>query len=136
MVARSSHLRAEWEAKVALRAIRGAVRLSADDFDEMRGAVADLLREVMVRNVINEDAFVSVIFTCTPDLHCGFPATAAREIGFASVPLMCAQEMDVPDGMSLVVRMMAHVELDSPRELVRHVFLRGAESLRQDLADG
>ncbi len=121
---------------MALRAIRAAARLEVDDFDEMREAVADLLREVMDRNAIGREAFVSILFTCTPDIHSGFPAAAAREVGFADVPLMCAQEMGVVDGMSRVIRMMAHVELDAPRSEVRHVFLRGAESLRQDLGDG
>lgn len=120
---------------MALRAIRAAARLQADDVDEMRAAVADLLREVMSRNGIGEESFVSILFTCTPDIHSGFPAAAARELGFSDVPLMCAQEMDVVDGMSRVIRMMAYAELDVPRNQVRHVFLRGAESLRQDLGD-
>lgn len=117
-----------------LRAIRGATCLTHDDFGEMREVVAELLDETMRRNGITHDDFVSIIFTCTPDVHSGFPATAAREAGFGGVPLICAQELDVPGGMPLVIRMMAHVETDAPRSEIRHVFMRGAESLRLDLA--
>jgi chorismate mutase len=36
--------------------------------------------------------------------------------------------------MARVVRVMAHVECDLPRDSVAHVYLRGAEVLRTDLA--
>ena len=36
--------------------------------------------------------------------------------------------------MPRVVRVMAHVECDLPRAQVTHVYLRGAEALRTDLA--
>jgi len=120
---------------VALRAIRGAACLSADDPGEMRDAVAEVLVQMMSRNGIDESDFVSVMFTCTPDLRSGFPAAAAREVGFVEVPLMCAQEMDVVGSLPRVIRIMAMVELDVPRSAVKHVFVRGAQALRQDLAD-
>jgi chorismate mutase len=77
---------------------------------------------------------VSVIFTSTPDLVCMFPAAAARDLGLGDVPLLCAQEIAVPGALSHVVRVLAHCELDRARAEVTHVYLRGAEVLRQDLA--
>jgi chorismate mutase len=50
------------------------------------------------------------------------------------VPLICAQEIDVTGAMPRVVRVMAHVECDLARSDVSHVYLRGAEVLRADLA--
>jgi chorismate mutase len=47
---------------------------------------------------------------------------------------MCAQEIDVAGAMERVVRVMAHVECDLPRSGITHVYLRGAEALRTDLA--
>ena len=119
---------------VALRAIRGATRRSADDPIEMSAAVVELVLAMLERNGIDRDALISVIFTSTPDLVCMFPAAAARAVGLGDVPLMCAQEIAVPGALSRVVRVLAHAEIDRPRAEVSHVYLRGAEVLRQDLA--
>ena len=117
-----------------IRAIRGATCLQRDDAIEMAEAVTELLHEVMSRNSINTDDFVSVLFTSTPDLHSAFPAAAARGVGLADVPLICAQEIDVTGAMEKVVRVMVHVQTSKSRSDIKHVYLRGAEALRQDIA--
>lgn len=122
------------EGTVALRAIRGATRLGADDPDEMTEAVTELVTAMLERNGIGGEDLVSIVFTATPDLVCMFPAAAARGLGLGDVPLLCAQEIAVPGALSRVVRVLAHAELAIPRAEVSHVYLRGAEVLRQDLA--
>jgi len=119
---------------VALRAIRGATRLMADDPAEMSEAVVELVSAMLERNDVDREDLVSVIFTATPDLVCMFPAAAARGLGLGDVPLLCAQEIDVAGALTRDVRVLAHAELDRPRADVVHVYLRGAEVLRQDLA--
>ena len=119
---------------MALRAVRGATRLSADDRAEMAEAVVELVGEMLARNGLTTDDLVSVIFTCTPDLVSDFPAAAARTLGLGDVPLLCAQEMAVPGALERVVRVMAHAETRHERSQVQHVYLRGAEVLRRDLA--
>ena len=119
---------------MAVRAIRGATRLSADDPVEMTEAVVELVEEMLERNGADRDSLISVVFTATPDLVCMFPAAAARGLGRGDVPLICAQEIAVAGALSRVVRVLAHLELDRPRSEVSHVYLRGAEVLRQDLA--
>lgn len=106
--------------------------LQHDDADEMQDAVGELLQAILERNAITPDDVISVLFTSTPDLHCAFPAAAAREVGFTDVPLICAQEIDVKDALERVVRVMLHVDLDRPRSEIVHVYLRGAEVLRPD----
>jgi len=118
---------------VAVRAVRGATCLRSDDATEMAEAVRELLVEMLSRNSITEADIISVLFTSTPDLVCGFPATAARAIGFREVPLMCAQEIPVAGALARVVRVMAHIETSTPRSGIEHVFLRGAQVLREDL---
>jgi chorismate mutase len=123
------------EGTVALRAIRGATRLSADDPGEMTAAVTELVTAMLERNGIpGGDELISIVFTATPDLVCMFPAAAARGLGLGDVPLLCAQEIAVPGSLSRVVRVLAHADLEVSRAEVVHVYLRGAEVLRQDLA--
>ena len=119
---------------MAVRAVRGATRLDADDADEMREAVVELLSAMLTRNSLGTEALISVLFTATPDLVSAFPASAARALDIGDVPLICAQEIGVAGAMARVVRVLAHVECDLPRAAVGHVYLRGTESLRVDLA--
>ncbi|MBB4915731.1 chorismate mutase [Streptosporangium saharense] len=117
-----------------VRAIRGAVQVEANDRDAILAGVTELVTEVMGRNRLTTDDVISVIFTATPDLNAEFPALAARKLGFHDVPLICASEIDVPGALPLVVRLMAHVETDRPRQEIHHVYLHGAAALRVDIA--
>jgi chorismate mutase len=118
---------------VAVRAIRGAIQVDADERDEVLGATTELLQEVLERNHLAADDLISVVFTATSDLRSEFPAYAARQMGITDVPLLCAQEIDVPGAMPRVLRLLAHVETQLSRHEVRHVYLRGAAQLRTDL---
>ena len=117
-----------------IRALRGATQLTADDPAEMADAVVELVSQILERNALSTDDLISVVFTSTPDLRSAFPAAAARTLGIGDVPLLCAQELDVEGALPRVVRVLAHANLDRPRHEVVHVYLRGAEVLRQDLA--
>ena len=136
-LARSRADAAPWHvatlADVATRAIRGATQVDADDRQEILDAVTELILRVMDRNGLDRDHLISVIFTATPDLTAEFPAYAARALGITDVPLLCATEIAVPGAMPRVLRLLAHVETDRPRDQLRHVYLRGARALRTDL---
>jgi chorismate mutase len=119
---------------VAVRAVRGATQIEADDRDQILEATTELVSEVMSRNELSTDDVISVIFTVTPDLTAEFPALAARKLGFHEVPLLCATEIGVPGSLPRVIRLMAHIETDRPRSGVQHVYLRGATALRLDIA--
>jgi chorismate mutase len=119
---------------VAVRAIRGAIQVDADEREAILEATAELIAAVVSRNDLTTDDVISVLFTVTPDLTAEFPALAARKTGFHAVPLMCATEIPVPGAMPRVVRLMAHVETDWTRSQIQHVYLRGAVALRLDIA--
>ncbi|MQA94940.1 MAG: chorismate mutase [Streptosporangiales bacterium] len=119
---------------MAVQAIRGAVQVDADERELVLEATTELVNEVMTRNALDTDDVISVIFTATPDLTSEFPALAARKLGFTDVPLLCAAEIAVPGALPRVVRLMAHVETDRPRSEIQHVYLRGAQALRLDIA--
>ncbi len=115
-----------------VRAIRGATTVPEDSPEAIAQRVQELLGELLERNGLTTDSVISVVFTATPDLVSAFPAAAARSIGFGSVPLICAAEIDVPGAMARCVRVMAHVELPTGAE-ARHVYLHEAKGLRDDL---
>ena len=119
---------------MAVRAVRGATQLEEDTREHMLDRVAELVTDVMEANDLEVDDFISIIFTATSDLTSEFPAYAARQLGFGEVPLLCARELEIDGSMPRVVRMLAHVESELPRDRVTHVYLHGAANLRRDLA--
>ena len=118
-----------------LRAVRGAITLREDTVDEVISATSHLLEEMLSRNELSRDDLVSIMFTATPDVRSEFPAAAARKIGIADVPLMCATEIDVAGAPSRCIRVMMHVYTDRDRSALRHVYLGDARQLRADLPE-
>jgi chorismate mutase len=119
---------------VAVRAIRGAVQVDANERGAILEGTTELVTEVMARNSLVPDDVISVVFTVTSDLNAEFPALAARKIGFQDVPLLCATEIAVPHGLPRVVRLLMHLETSLTRAELQHVYLRGAAALRLDIA--
>ena len=119
---------------MAVRAIRGAIQLDADEREHLLASTRELVEAVMAANALDSAHLISIVFTVTADLHSEFPAVAARELGMGDVPLLCTTEIDVPGALPRVVRLMAHAEMDVPRSAVQHVYLRGAVALRRDIA--
>jgi len=118
---------------MAVRALRGATTVAADDGAEIDGATEELLRELMARNGVSPADIISIVFTATPDLTARFPAVAARGLGLDNVALLCATEMAVPGAPERCIRVLVHLETDRDYGSLRHVYLRGASALRTDL---
>ncbi|HEY5111857.1 MAG TPA: chorismate mutase [Acidimicrobiales bacterium] len=118
-----------------VRALRGASTCEANTGDEVTVVTQELLLAMLERNGVDHDDVISVLFTTTPDLTVAFPATAARGVGFGDVPLLCASEIDVQGAKALTVRIMMHVYTKRSRSELRHVYLRNAQSLRDDLPE-
>jgi monofunctional chorismate mutase len=116
-----------------VRASRGAIVVSDDDAASLLDATTRLLSEMLRRNDISTDDLVSILFTATEDLRSAFPAEAARRMGLGLVPLMCAREIGVDGSMRGVVRILLHFHSEAGLADVAHVYLDGAESLRDDL---
>jgi chorismate mutase len=113
-------------------AVRGAIQVNKDSPDSISTAVASLCGGLTRANRLSPSRIVSAIFTLTPDLSSAFPARAAREQGWNDVPMICAQEIPVPDAPPRIVRVLVFVR---GRGEARHVYLNGAlDLLRPDLA--
>lgn len=119
---------------MSIRAIRGATQLQNDNLVELNDAVIELLTEMITRNQVETIDIINVFFTATPDIKSGFPAAAARAIGWKDIPLICSVEMDVKDSMALVIRVMMQIQSNQDRSAIKHIYLRGAEALRLDIA--
>ncbi len=117
-----------------MRGIRGAIQVAANDRESILDGTIELVTEVVKRNGLTTNDVISVIFTATTDLNAEFPALAARKIGFHDVPLLCTTEIDVPGALPRVVRLLMHVDTGRTRSQIQHVYLRGATTLRLDIA--
>jgi chorismate mutase len=119
---------------MALRAIRGAIQVSANTASDIAAGVQELISAILKANELAPSEVISVFFTSTPDLDAAFPAAACREMGFANVPLIGSVEVNVPGALDRTVRAMLHVETPRTPEQISHIYLHGAVSLRRDIA--
>lgn len=116
------------------RAIRGATTVNLNTDEEIYKATVELLEKMILLNSINPGDIVNVIFTLTHDLDAAFPAKAARvHLGWDDVPMICTQEIPVPDSLKNCIRVLITFNTTKPKNQIRHVYLRNAESLRPDL---
>ncbi len=118
---------------MTVAAIRGATTLDKDTRDQVIERTQELLRALMDENDLDAGALISMTFTATSDVTAEFPAFAAREMGLADVPLLCARELEIQGAVARCIRVLVHVETERPRRAVRHVYLRDAGNLRPDL---
>jgi chorismate mutase len=116
-----------------VRGLRGATTVDEDSVEQVTQRSQEMILRLMERNDLAEDDIVSVLFTATADVTSIFPATAIREIGFGAVPLLCAAEIAVPGAMPLCIRVLLHVHTTKTRDEIHHVYLHGAQGLRDDL---
>lgn len=116
-----------------VRAARGATVVPEDSPDAVLASTERLLAAILGRNDVVTEDLVSILFTVTEDVRSVFPAEAARRMGLGRVPLLCAQEVPVKGSMPSVVRILVHFHSEQSLDEVVHVYLDGAEALRDDL---
>lgn len=117
-----------------LRGIRGATTVERDDAELILEATKELLGEMLRANDITEfEPIAAIFFTTTPDLCSTFPAEAARRLGMTMVPLICNQEIPVPNRLGKAVRVMLQLNTQKSQAEMKHIYLREARSLRPDL---
>ena len=120
---------------MAIRGIRGAITVSADEPDLILQATRELLEEILAENPgMKLEDIGSAWFSVTEDLVSTFPAQGARQMGWGLVPMLCAREIPVPDSLPRVIRVLLHWNTDCKQSGITHVYLREAVKLRPDLA--
>ncbi len=118
------------------RGIRGATTVTLNRADEILDATRELLEAMVSANALAVDDLACAYFTVTPDLDAGFPAAAARQLGWTQVPMLDSVEIPVPGGLKRCIRVMLQWNTDKTASEVRHIYHREAESLRPELVEG
>lgn len=116
------------------RGVRGAITLKANTKEEIELATVELLNEMLNKNEIKTKDISFAIFTLTSDLNADFPAKYARlNCNFEKVPMMCYQELDVPNSLKMCLRILLNVNTNKTQDEIKHIYLKGATILRGDL---
>lgn len=116
------------------RGVRGATVADDNTASSILTATRTLLERLVEANGIDPADIASVFFTTSADLTAAFPAQAARDMGWADVALMCAQEVDIPSDLPRCIRVLIHWNTDRGNSQIQHVYLGGAKVLRPDRA--
>ena len=112
------------------RGIRGATVAKDNTEAAIHAATKELLSELIDANCIEQRNVAAVYFTMTPDLNAGFPAAAARQLGWTDTALLGAVETDVPGSLQRCIRVLILLNTSKePQELI-NLYLNGTEALR------
>jgi chorismate mutase len=119
-----------------IRGMRGAITVNQNTEEAIITATEELLEKIIEENHIQPELVASVFISTTEDINAAFPAKALRKFeGWTYVPIMCMQEMPVPNSLKMCVRIMMHVNTTQSQEEINHVYLKGAKVLRPDLSN-
>ncbi len=115
------------------RGIRGATTAEANTKDAIVAATRELVQAVVKANDLKVEDVACAVFSTTKDLNAEFPAVGARTLGggWEDVALMCSHEMDVPDAMKGVIRLMLLVNTEKGAKDLVNVYLKETVRLRQ-----
>jgi chorismate mutase len=112
------------------RGIRGATTAKENTAKAIHGATRELLTQLIEANQIEEENVAAVYFTTTPDLNAGFPAAAARQLGWNNTALMGASEIAVPGSLTKCVRVLILFNTEKAQRDLVNIYLNGTEVLR------
>ena len=116
------------------RGIRGAITVEENSIVAIKNATVELVSEIIEKNDIKSSDIAFVIFTLTKDLNAAFPAKFAREeLNFSLVPMMCYNEAEINGSIKMCLRVLITVNTIKAQNEIKHVYLKGAKILREDL---
>lgn len=113
-----------------MKAIRGATTVDFDDAQQIKERVKELLEIICIKNSVDKDDIICIMFSNTADIRSYYPAKAARECGFSSSALYSSLEPEIEGSLALCIRVMLFINDDIE---VMPVYLHGAANLRKDL---
>ena len=118
---------------MSTRGVRGATVATANEADAILAATRELLLAIRDANPsMRTEDVASILFTVTDELDAVYPAQAAHQLEWSGIPLICAREIPVPDGLPNCIRVMIHWNNNLPQGEIRHIYLKDAARLRPD----
>ena len=109
---------------MSVRGIRGATVTAGDCPEAILSATQEMLASIRQANpTLRLEDIASAIFTVTQDLQAAYPAQAARQMGWIHVPMICAREIPVPEGLKNCIRVLLHWNTELPQSAIHHVYL-------------
>ncbi|WP_226034689.1 chorismate mutase [Aquibacillus saliphilus] len=118
-----------------IRGIRGATTVDENRENTIIKNTKILIQEMVQTNKVIPEDIASVFISVTSDINDGFPAKALRLIdGWTYVPVMCMQEIDVPNSLEKCIRIMMTVNTEKNQKEVTHIYHNEAIKLRPDLS--
>jgi len=118
-----------------VQGIRGATTVAQDKPEDILAATQELLQAILSANpTVRTEDLACAFFTTTADLTSQHPAKAARQLGWASVPLMCALEIPVPGSLPRCIRVLLLWNTPLSQAEIKPIYLHDAVRLRPDLA--
>lgn len=119
-----------------IRGVRGATTVTQNTEKEITLATEKVVRAMVRSNDIKPEDISHIFFSVTKDLNACFPAKAIRELsGWTYVPVMCMQEIVVPNSLDLCIRVMMTINTPKSQKEIEHVFQNKAVKLRPDLSE-
>lgn len=118
------------------RGIRGATTAASNTPAEIHRATRELIDAIISANDVNSEEIAAIFFTASPDLNADYPAYAFRDLNWPLVPLLCAQEIDVPGGPQKMIRILMLVNTRKSQSEISHQYLGDTWKLRPDLFKG
>lgn len=113
------------------KGIRGAITVEENSSEAIGSATIKLLKEIVKANNLEISLISHVIFSLTPDLNADFPAKYARiNLKWKEIPMMCFNEIDVPNSLKKCLRVMVVINCHKDFE-PEFVYLEGAKDLRK-----
>ena len=119
---------------MVLRGIRGATTVDTNSADNILKETEFLLIKLIEENNVDSTDIASIFFSLTNDLDAQFPALAARKMRLVDVPLLCLNEINIPNSIQRCIRILIHVNTNTPQKDIHHIYLKEAISLRPDKA--
>ena len=113
------------------KGIRGAITVESNTKESIEKATIKLLNEIVTVNNLEISKISHAIFSLTKDLNADFPAKFARlNLKWEQVPMMCFNEIDVPNALKMCLRVLIVVNCEESFK-PEFVYLEGAECLRK-----
>lgn len=119
-----------------IRGVRGATTVLQNTEEEITLATEKVVSEMVKANGIKPEDISHIFFSVTADLNASFPAKGIRELdGWTYVPVMCMQEIDVPNSLDFCIRVMMTINTSKSQKEIEHIFQNEAIKLRPDLTE-